>query len=189
MWRLCYKLLVKMRNFCRCVKRTSVDCMPPYITSFEERDHARVFAFLATFARWECALKHGEFVRAGLHGQAEADWKSFANKYAVHICEYRDTDFTNARATLLAKPPRREEYISGTVSWQDNPRRDNETDAGYLLRVIRDVRNNLFHGGKYAGGPEPETARDRDLIDCALLILRRLVELDPTIKARFEESV
>ena len=184
-----HKLIATVQSFCRSMGGTSVDSMPPYITSFEEQDRTRAFGFLAMFSRWECALKHGGFVRAGTFEQAEADWDSFANKYAAQIIAHQDTEFTSARARLLSNPPKHELLSIGTVSWQDNPRRANETDAVYLLRVVRDIRNNLFHGGKYSGGPEPETARDRALINCAVLILKRLLDLDAAVRARFEESV
>ena len=41
----------------------------------------------------------------------------------------------------------------------------------YLFRVVKDVRNNLLHDGKFAEGPAPELARDRQLIDHAIAVL------------------
>lgn len=160
--------------------------MLPYVTRFAADDRERVFRFLASFSRWECALKHGGFARPGSHGQAEPDWTAFAVAHEAQVAVLNDAAFVAARNALLAAPPGRQELVSGRLQWQANPRRAGETDAAYLFRVIKDVRNNLFHGGKFAEGPAPELARDRDLIDHATAVLECAAGLHPDIKAMLD---
>lgn len=157
--------------------------MLPYVTRFAAEDRERVFLFLASFSRWECALKHNGFARAGIHGQAEPDWTAFAIAHEAQVAAVNDASFVTARNALLAAPPRRQELVGGQLQWRPNPRRATETDAAYLFRVIKDVRNNLFHGGKFAGAPAPDLERDRELIDHATAILERASDLHMGIKA------
>ncbi len=162
--------------------------MPDYIARFEDEDQRRVFRFLALFARWECALKRSEYVRGGGHGEASADWGRFADDVAGAIGGIAVEGYTAARDYLLNHPPRQQCVVGRGVQWRPNPRRADESDARYLLRVVRDVRNNLFHGGKYLGGPVEELARDRQLIDSATRVLEALAELDARIHRVLDEA-
>jgi hypothetical protein len=161
--------------------------MQDYVALFEAEDQQRVFRFLALFARWECALKRNQFARAGAHGQAEADWNAFADRVAGALGTIQVDGYADARDYLQNNPPQRQYLENGGIAWRPNPRRADETDARYLFRVVRDVRNNLFHGGKYQGGPVEELARDRRLIDSATHILEAAVELDARVRGVFEE--
>lgn len=162
--------------------------MPDYVTLFEPEDQQRVFRFLALFARWECALKRSHFARAGAHRQAEADWNAFADTVAGALDGVQVANYATARDHMLSNPPRRQCLEDGQLRWRPNPRRANESDARYLFRVVKDVRNNLFHGGKYQGGPFHELARDRRLIDSATQVLEAMIDLDPRIRQVFEEA-
>ena len=94
----------------------------------------------------------------------------------------------NLRALTRCSLIRRSARCEGEIAWIANPRRSNEAlEAEYLFRIVRDVRNNLFHGGKFAGGPEPELARDRELIDAAVSVLEGAASLHPGIEAMLKE--
>ena len=171
-------------------KPEGVSRMLPYPQSFGIEDRERVFRFLATFFRWECALKHNGFSRSGAHGQAEPDWKAFAVAHDTAIKALQVPEFVAARDVLLSNPPRREVFQENQIVWVDNPRRLHETaDADYLLRVVRDVRNNLFHGGKFVRGSAPELARDQMLIDSAVAVLEVLARLHSGIRAMHDQSI
>lgn len=143
----------------------------------------------ASFSRWECALKHNKFVRVGQHGQAEADWKKFANEHGDALAKLTSDDFLAARKYLTNSPPQRQELRGGHMSWEPNPKRSGESEADYLFRVVKDVRNNLFHGGKFVGGPAPELARDRLLIDSAIVVLEGAAVVHPGVDAMLHASV
>jgi len=161
--------------------------MPDYVRLFKPEDRERVFHFLALFARWECALKRSNFAKRGPYGQADADWNQLADTVATRLAALDTPGYAAARDYLLANPPRRQCLENRQIRWRENPRRANESDARYLFRVIRDVRNNLFHGGKYQGGPVEELARDRQLIDSATTVLEACVNLEGRIRQVFDE--
>ncbi len=158
-----------------------------YVESFSEEDRERLFGFLALFARWECALKSTGYART--NGQfAMPDWDRFARDNEGAVGALADGNFVAARTFLLASPPRKQVLNNGTVEWRDNPRRQNETNAGYLFRVVKDVRNNLFHGGKFVTGIEPELARDRALVDHATRLLESAASIDQRVLAILEQG-
>jgi len=57
---------------------------------------------------------------------------------------------------LLEHPPKKQAIIRGTLSWQDSQPDRNSPMLQNLLVLVRRVRNNLFHGGKFPGGPVKE---------------------------------
>jgi hypothetical protein len=163
--------------------------MLQYAGSFNHDDKERVFRFLATFSRWEYALKHNGFCRRGARGQAEPDWRAFAIAHDVALAAVICPEFVAARGALLANPPKYEKICGNGIEWHPNPRRPIETvDADYLLRVVRDIRNNLFHGGKFSGG-SLELAQDRHLINNAIRLLEGAAVIHPGIKAKLDEPV
>lgn len=161
--------------------------MPDYVASFGLEDQKRVFRFFALFSRWECALKR-YFPKRGQYGEAQSDWEKFADEVAGGMAGINSPSYEEARAHLLNSPPHRQHFENNQVTWQPNPKRSDETDTRYLLRVVRDVRNNLFHGGKYQDGPVHELARDRRLIDAASAVLEACVDLDARIRIVFDEA-
>lgn len=153
--------------------------MPDYLGTFLDEDKERVLHFVTLFSRWECALKYCQFARAGSHDQAEADWNAYADAVGGDVDQIDEQAFASAIEYVTSHPPKRQMIEEGGgITWQDNPRRHCETDARYLFRVLRDVRNNLFHGGKYLSQYVEEIARDRKLIDGATRILEACIILE-----------
>jgi hypothetical protein len=124
--------------------------------------------FLATFARFEYALKRTGYVR-GDETRAEADWDRFAKALAtldgetlapvIGSCQY-----------LSSNPPRKHILVDGALGWGRRRGRAGSNIEEILLDV-RTVRNNVFHGGKFGSGPLNEPLRDEQLIrDCTSVL-------------------
>jgi len=160
--------------------------LPNYVGSFTVEDRELVFRLLALFARCECALKRSGFVKRGSYGEADADWNAYADHISIFLARLVSPAYVAARDRLLNNPPGRQRLDHGQMRWLPNPRRAGETDARYLLRVVRDVRNNLFHGGKFEDGQVAELERDRLLIDSAIIVLEASADLDNSIRTFFE---
>lgn len=164
-----------------------------YVKAFSEEDRNRLFRFLVLFARWECSLKRTGFFKPAdkrRGDQAEADWNAYADSVASSISALASSQWVRAREYLVSHPPKRQIIHNGSVIWRDKPRRSNESDVRYLFRAVKDVRNNLFHGGKYPdpSGPVEELARDRLLIDSATTVLETCLELDERVGRLFDEA-
>lgn len=154
-------------------------------------DSELVLQFFVTFSRFECALKRARFVRGDGYNNALPDWPKFANEKGNALLEdTTDMEFIEARAFLLREPPRKQILVrSGNyMQWRDNTKQDREGDAEYLLRLVRDVRNNLFHGGKYPEEPvSGRRLRHSTLLQACLTILEKCLSLDDDVKYFFED--
>jgi hypothetical protein len=110
------------------------------------------------------------------------DWEKFADAVSAMLEAAVDDNFTEVRTYLLNNPPRKQVFIApASIGWSDNSRRQNESEAQYLLRLVRDVRNNLFHGGKNPGSDvgymDEQSFRDASLLRACLVILQACAPL------------
>lgn len=151
-------------------------------------DKQLVFQFFVDFSRFEYALKRTGFLKYR-DRRAEANWDTFANSVRAQLGDVRDPDFIEARRLLLSRPPQTQVAVGGKLGWQETGRGDGESEERYLLRLVRVVRNNLFHGGKYPYpfGPVAEPARDRELLQAGVVILQTCLTLSPEVAAFFGE--
>jgi len=56
------------------------------------------------------------------------------------------------------------------------------------LRMVRSIRNNLFHGGKYNIEVHEDTDRTEHLLRSSLVVLEECLELSPEVRLHFEEA-
>ena len=116
-------------------------------------------SFSATFGRFEYAMKRAGYLKYNKPGtRAEAGWDAFSHDLGIAF-------FDQCKANpdlkvLFVAPPRLLKVEQGNaVSWK-KARAINS--VGDFFQVIKDVRNNLFHGEKQA-----HSDRDGELISAA----------------------
>lgn len=150
-----------------------------------------VLQSFATFSRFECALKRAGFVTGNTY--VRPDWKRFAREtLETQLASIQDVEFTEAKAYLLQYPPKRQVIAQSgnAMQWRENARGPRESDAEYLLRLVRDVRNNLFHGGKYPDGLVSERRlRNSRLLQVCLIILETCLPLNVDVQRFFEDAI
>jgi len=161
------------------------------IQSLTGDDSELVLQFFVTFSRFEYALKRAGFVRSDGYNNASADWQRFARKKGNALLDdIPDMEFTDAKSFLLREPPQKQ-VVTATdrsLRWQANTKRREEGDAEYLLRLVKDVRNNLFHGGKYPyEAVSGQALRNSTLLQACLAILEKCLSLDADVKHFFED--
>ena len=164
------------------------------IQSITGRNDEVVLQFFVAFSRFEYALKRAGFVKGDRHNNASADWCRFAqDRIDPRISGIMDTGFTEARSYLLQKSPQRQILRSNNnIGWSANSKWSNESEGEYLLRLVKDTRNNLFHGGKYPlpDGPVSDcTLRNSQLLQACLTILNYCLSIDEEVKSFFEEHL
>lgn len=148
-----------------------------------------VLEFFVTFSRFEYALKRAQFVKGDKHHNAQPDWCRFAREVAGRLDDVKDEEFKGAKSYLLQNPPRKQVLRDKSMSWEANCKRNQESEGQYLLRLVRDVRNNLFHGGKYdQGSVDDHSLRNNDLLKASLTILDWCLQLDGTLASYFSTS-
>lgn len=157
-------------------------------------DDKLVFEFFVMFSRFECGLIRAGFVRKGSsYGSAAPDWKAFSKAISSHLASCSDGPYTKAKDFLLKNPPQQQKFVApASMKWEPNAKGGKETDAQYLLRLVRDVRNNLFHGGKYPagnGGPiDGEMLRNAELLKAGMAILQACLSFHDKVKDHYDEA-
>ena len=100
------------------------------------------FDFFYRFARLEYALKASGLVKG--RPDAAPNWGRFVVKHA-------DTyKVTAAAAELMAAPPLAQVVIEGTndIAWVAVDLSKCKSELAKVVRLLKAMRNNLFHGGK-----------------------------------------
>jgi hypothetical protein len=148
-------------------------------------DRDLVFQFFVKFSVIECALKRSGFLQPqegknARHSEAKANWKKFADHFRPNFHRVRTKGFSEAVQTLIKESPKKQIVKDKQLAWAEVDRPENVSDHEFVLLLVRTVRNNLFHGGKYSE-PEAEVARNKKILEASLVVLDACIELDPDI--------
>jgi hypothetical protein len=141
--------------------------------------------FLAVFSRMEYALKSTNYA-AGGEKKVDPAWDSFANDINQEFLALAQQDVVKARDYLLVHPPRKQVLQGNTIAFIDQVIDPHQTQTQQVLLMVRTVRNNLFHGGKYSPEGEQEAGRNNLLVTYGLGILVACSKLNPAVRGRFE---
>lgn len=143
-----------------------------------------VLDFFATFSRFEFALKAAGYVK-GTENSAAPDWDRFAQRCRERFEGVAELALDDGIKYLLAHPPKKQVLVRGRLDWKDAPPEPNVPMLQSVLFLVRRVRNNLFHGGKYPGGPVKEMSRDARLLESSIKVLEHCVGLDTRVEREF----
>lgn len=157
-------------------------------------DRDLLLDFFLSFARFEYALKNtGLYVHhrpsQGLPIQAEPDWDRFAVSLRTAFDPRRTTELSHAFDYLTLSPPNKQVILNGAPAWETPTRDPSVSDIEFVLRMVRCVRNNLFHGGKHTNDVHESPERTIELLRSSVGILRECLDLAPTQRQAFDEAV
>jgi hypothetical protein len=160
------------------------------IKSLTGDDDELILQFFVFFSRFEYALKRAEFVKSvsKSNNTALPDWDRFAKKLENSLVSITDIKFVEAKAYLLKHPPQKQmRRPDNSLEWDDNER-NGQSETEYVLRLVKSVRNNLFHGGKYPDKPvSGQVLRNRKLLQACLTILENCLPLNVKVERFFED--
>lgn len=144
-----------------------------------------IIEFMATFSRLEYALKSTKFPSGNSH-RVDANWDAFANQIDTQFTNLQDNELINACSLLLTSPPRKQVLRNGQLTFKVQTVDQNQKVTQQILKFVRTVRNNLFHGGKYLPIGESEVGRNEALVRASLKILKACINLDIDVKRSYE---
>ena len=159
-------------------------------------DRELLLTFFLTFARFEYALKaSGLFKRPNRHRndvsrppEAQPDWDTFAVSLRGVFRTDKTESLKSACEYIFDCPPWKQVIINDGIAWETPVRPQQEWDIKFILRMVRCVRNNLFHGGKYNFDVHEDTARTERLLSSSLTVLKECLDLAPAVKREFDDA-
>jgi len=157
----------------------------------DSEDRGLAWRFFVFFSRFEYALKSTPaYLGHGRYKDAQPGWKAFATVNDEKFWVGVPPDVLKAVQYFQEKPPRIQTVgEDDRLTWADPWAEAGSTELWRLLQAVRHVRNNLFHGGKFAGGRMAEPSRDRELLGHAITILNACVSLDPQVAGHLNEPL
>ncbi|MCK0506516.1 MULTISPECIES: hypothetical protein [Aromatoleum] len=133
----------------------------------------RAFEFFYWFSRFEFALKENGYLRSHDVGKkAEPGWDEFVAKWSEGYSPSR-----NAIELLRAPPETQVVGENSQLTWRVTELSDYRSDLAKVVRLVKTVRNNLFHGGKHGGAGWSNPSRTESLLTNATAVLDQLAEL------------
>ncbi len=147
-----------------------------------------ILKFLFVFSRFEYALKVTGF-HDGNELEPKPAWDRFAREVSTDfdLVQDRAGTFRAAVQYLLDNPPKKLALIGHGLGWQVAPHGQGVSRSENALLMVRRVRNNLFHGGKYLRDETASRDRDRLLIESSLTVLCRCVKLVNEVQRAYED--
>jgi len=151
------------------------------VTTLDGVDRELVFDFFWKFSLLERSLKKEGFLRAGRDQAAGVDWSKFGKKVSRRFQQVPTAGFHEAVELLKRLSPKRQIVNDNQeLDWELIERHSDNTDEEFVLKLLRTVRNNLFHGGKYPAGLMEELARDQEIMRAASTVLDGILSLVPS---------
>ncbi len=141
--------------------------------------------FICTFSRLEYALKSTEFA-LGNENRVEAWWDMFANTIHEQFIALDEPDLLAATNYILTSPPRKQVLENESLKFVPQQIDTNQKSTQQLILMVRTVRNNLFHGGKYCPNGEMEEGRNECLVKSSLIVLKACTSLHEQVSISFE---
>ena len=142
-----------------------------------------VLEFFLVLSRMEFALKVTGFA-IGSETDVKPNWDGFAQELREDFNKEATPELLEASNYYLNLPPQKQVLQNGGLSWS-SAMPNNSAEIEKLLILVRRVRNNLFHGGKYNHQGHEETARNESLLRHGITILRASMVLVPNVDAAY----
>lgn len=132
----------------------------------------RAFEFFYWFSRFEFCLKENNYLESEKEGsKAKPGWDKFVNKFSPH---YTLSD--NAKSFVSLKPLQQMIGKNSSVVWGDiNIENDNQLQQ--VVRTLKTIRNNLFHGGKHSVEGWDDVDRTETLLIMGVQVLKEIVHM------------
>ena len=155
----------------------------PYLEDVEI-NRELVLRFFLVFSRFEFALKFAGYAR-GNENYVEPNWKCFAASIRDRFDKNHSPQLAQACDYFLVNPPNQQVWIDSSLAWSPNIPTNRNSEPELLIALVKRVRNNLFHGGKYHAKMHEETARSEELLRGSILILEECLRASPKVRRAY----
>jgi hypothetical protein len=146
-----------------------------------------VFNFFLCFAKFEFALKTAGFSK-GNGKRVSPGWDAFAKAIATSFDKKTNKNLEEAVDYFMLTPPWKQVLIDGGMAWDSSMPNNGLSEIEKVLLLVRRVRNNLFHGGKFNIEVHEKKERTERLLKSSLIILKACLELDEGVQNNFQQA-
>jgi hypothetical protein len=144
-----------------------------------------VLRFVGVFSRLEYRLKVTRF-RQREDGEAKTDWNAFVGAAEARFNPEESPELAEAYGYLTGNPPRLLEVKNGEVFWADYVERGT-TRVDEAVWIVKQIRNNRFHGGKFAHDPQSSPQRENKLLISSTILLSHLISVAPEVDEAYRQ--
>jgi hypothetical protein len=148
-------------------------------------DRDLILEFFLTFSRFEFALKLTGFAK-GDEDRVDPDWEKSAVSVRHSFDRNRNPALASACELFDVNPPRKQVLLDGKLAWNASLPRAGDSDAERFIALVKRVRNNLFHGGKYNADLHEEVARSEQLLRGSICILEECLRISCDVRRAYE---
>jgi hypothetical protein len=141
-------------------------------------DSQLICNFLAIFSRIEYSLKATIKYADDRETKVDPSWDRFANEIHEKFLQIEDIELKSAVDYLVNNSPKKQILDDNKLIFQEQEIDQNQKLTQQILLMVRTVRNNLFHGGKYHSNAE---GRDALLIKHSLKVLSECAKIDEDV--------
>lgn len=149
---------------------------------------ALMIEFFITFSRFECALKTSNFAN-GSEDKVSANWDAFVSEIKPTFSKEKDPQLQQAVNYIIQNPPKIQMIDGGQLGWRERVFQNTEPEINKLSLSIRDIRNNLFHGGKFNGSYQEDISRNYILLKSSIVILNEWLSLNDNVKRNYLKPI
>lgn len=146
-----------------------------------------LFEFFMNFSKFEFALKTASFAM-GDDKRVSPNWDKFSQSIKGKFDKTKSLDLQQAVEFFLLNPPWKQVFIDGALYWDASVPNNGLAEIEKVLLLIRRVRNNLFHGGKFNFEVHEDTARTVNLLSYSIVILKACLDLSPDVKYNYDNA-
>lgn len=155
------------------------------LANISKEDQQACFEFFILFSRFEYALKRWGCADKN-SPELKVNWDDAARKLATK-CDVLIQEIRQKNGEIFSHPPKKQVRADNGFAWKET-NTTTMTETRRALFHLCNVRNNLFHGGKWPNeGPVVDSVRNRTLIAEAIELIRTFVESDDTLKSLYLE--
>ncbi len=156
----------------------------------EKIDDKTAFELLKTFSLFEYGLKKIGYRKSGNDDVAEVDWNKWYQTKKGAILISTDQEVLGEVAYVMGSPAKKQIINeNGNLDWKvvDVLEAD-KFKVVKLVQVVKTIRNNLFHGGKYSNDYVSDPARNKKLMTASIRILREVMKLDKNLEDEINDA-
>lgn len=158
-----------------------------YNQTFNEEGRILIHEFFIIFSRFEYALKACNYISG--NDRIRPNWDKYVGTISDKFKPDKNEILSEAVKYIIENPPKVQAINDQTIIWNNRNSDDNTPLVNRLRLHISDIRNNLFHGGKFNGTFSPENSRDFKLLKSCVIILNDWLEISPDIRNQFSKPI